>query len=234
MSTPLDHYTSTYLLSGYSFSDYRLKSTHSLDSEDGLNASKFAHGRDSNLGLEVKLAKCSLGFWGDASLRDIAAANANLGLVVRGVSRSGGSFEIKHDTSTSGHIDFHGVPSFVKDNGRFIHRPRVAAGFDIISHDPINSLNDKSTPFSRPSVLQASAHVLPPCNAQSGHSLGSSLAAGPSFANVVSGLTPQGQIGVNGSTSSLNVMNSKDSLIALELSKPTIKGNYICVKVDDQ
>ncbi|PON71153.1 hypothetical protein PanWU01x14_075920, partial [Parasponia andersonii] len=58
------------------------------------------------------------------------------------------------------------------------------AGFDIISHDPINSLNDKRTPFSRPGVWQADAHVLPSCNAQSGHSLGSSLAAGPSFANV--------------------------------------------------
>ncbi|PON78172.1 hypothetical protein PanWU01x14_021540 [Parasponia andersonii] len=183
---------------------------------------------------------------GDTSLRDVATASASLGFVVKGVSRSGGTLENNHDTSTSGHTDLHRVPSFVKDGDRFIHGSRVIAlkptsvdgatlglrkylhkassivdvipvsrlhlkvGYDIISNDPINSFNDKRIPFLRPSVLEA---ILPPYTAQSGYSLGSSLAASPSFANMVTGLT-QGQIGVNGSASSFNVLNSKDSLIA--------------------
>ncbi|PON65547.1 hypothetical protein PanWU01x14_115590 [Parasponia andersonii] len=103
MSTPLDRYTFAYLLSGYPFNDYHLKSAPSLDSKDGLDASKFARSRDSNLGLGVELAKCSLGgggksfkdlVLGDAFLCDVATANANPGLVVGRVSRSGGSLEI--------------------------------------------------------------------------------------------------------------------------------------------
>ncbi|PON70840.1 Zinc knuckle CX2CX4HX4C [Parasponia andersonii] len=196
MSTPLDRYTSAYLLSAYSFNDYRLKSAPSLDFEDGLDASKFAHSRDSNLGLGGGGKSFNDLVLGDTSLHDVTAANANPGLWLeechngRFIHRSIAALK---PTSVDGAVlglgeDLNKAPSIAKASSIAdaipVSRLHSKAGFDIISHDLINSLNDKRTPFSRPGVLQASEHVLPSCNAQSGHSLGSSLAVSPSFANV--------------------------------------------------
>ncbi|PON33062.1 Zinc knuckle CX2CX4HX4C, partial [Trema orientale] len=281
MSNPLDRYTSAYLLSGYSFNDFRLKSAPSLVSEDGLDD----HGRDSNLGLgdggndiglrDISLhgntaALANLGGVSDGikgpSLRETAGPNANLGLMTGGsTSSDGGRFiqgpgiaatkSTRVDGAASGLGDVHkvsNVTAAIRNSG--LHSK---AGYEIVSNDPINSLKEKSFHLSQPDLLPAGTSDLPPSNTKTG--LGSGLVRslsrpdllqagpsilptsiaksghGPTFANVVSGLNPQDQIGVNnGSAYSSNILNSKDSLIAPELSKPTIKGNYICVKVNDQ
>ncbi|PON52567.1 hypothetical protein PanWU01x14_208190 [Parasponia andersonii] len=209
MSTPLDHYTFAYLHSGYSFNDHRLKFTPSLDSEDGLDASKFAHGRDSNLGLGVELAKCSLGmvsnllmiwFWVILLYVMLLLPMQIQGLWLDECRDHVVLWKLNMTPPLQVIQISMGFLFFVRDDGRYIHMSRVAtlkptsvdgaalglgedlnkvlsiadaipvsglhlkAGFDIISYDPINSLNDKRTPFSRLGVLQAGAHILPPCN----------------------------------------------------------------------
>ncbi|PON43178.1 hypothetical protein TorRG33x02_334070, partial [Trema orientale] len=256
MSNPLDRYTSAYLLSGYSFNDYRLKSAPSLASEDALDDD---HGRDSNLGLQDGGNDLGLGLMNDP-LHEDAAVLENLG----GASRLSGGVKSDprvEDTNTAAPLhkfatatlgfgpsgaSRSGTRSGMATGSAFELGDVRKAGYDIVSTDPIHSLQHKrfhaghansgfgsgimagpsrhdghaNSGFGAGIMAGPSRHVGPSTIAQSGH--------GPSFANVVSGCNLQDQIGFNGSASPLQNSNSNDSLIAPELSKPTIKGNYVC------
>ncbi|PON36772.1 hypothetical protein TorRG33x02_348680, partial [Trema orientale] len=200
MSNPLDRYTSAYLLSGYSFNDYRLKSALSLAFEDALDDD---HGRDYNLGLRDGGNDLGLGLMDD-SLHEDTAVLENLG----GVSRSSGGVKGDprvEDTATPLRATLGFGPS---GSSRPVPGFGIVAtaGYDIVSTDPIHSLKNKIFSFSHPALLHA-GHVKsglgsgmvagPPSRPDCLHAGPSTIAKlghGPSFANVESGCNPQDQI----------------------------------------
>ncbi|PON39043.1 hypothetical protein PanWU01x14_307930 [Parasponia andersonii] len=209
---------------------------HGKDLHGIVSAARLDVAHDSiNLGVQSDLARTGISAKGGFSSSRVAVMDSSLPKVSLGVA-SPPNCTLDGSKSKSSFLDANlglGLDS-VQMKG---------TGYDVISSDwevarKVCRDSLKSDPDLGVGVDVAGSGALARKNVVSGSFLNSTIGvnvASPSFAQVIKdqdndflGAGPSINIGVN------PAMCSTASLIALELSKPTIKGNYVCVKVNDQ
>ncbi|POO00100.1 Zinc knuckle CX2CX4HX4C [Trema orientale] len=277
MGTPLDRYTTAFLLSGYGFNDYKLKPHQNAeynalnqnlqsaapgssflgniqDSRRQLDEDSVARSIQDHAGLFVNQESIRLVGLDSVALRDVSntQVDAQMAKVSHGpdslISAAGSDADrlrADHGSGSGVAASDHGSPLARTGAHGLVHElPMPSLGAHGIVRE-VSSVSNRdgsgahglvcAGPSSRSHVSFRSPHVSDlglsfqkSKNKGVADSLPSSkwdnLGDGPSFAQVLNAQVE----------SSIRPPDSHVTLIAPELSKPTLKGNYVCVKVNKQ
>ncbi|PON62527.1 Zinc knuckle CX2CX4HX4C [Trema orientale] len=240
MASPLDCYTTAFLLSAYGFNDYRLKSNQksgnhapsSPNSVDSVTGGSFLvdHVQDHVSSPPHNLAVHDLARPVQDSTRVSFESPRLASATVPGVGPSASvdanvGFPILDSGLPSASVGAHGL---VSDGAYGLVRERnpgvsSASGCKLVQ-EQVTGLGDISSPHVSFKVIDSNLGpknkgVVSDSNPTSQRNGGV-----PSFAQILNS---------QGLNSASKIVDSHASLIASETSKPTIKGNYVCVKVNE-